>query len=395
MPSLGILGLSSFLADAAAVGAIIGGVGGGIAYAMSHPCDDYVHSDGFWRAVGVGALSGGVAGLVGWAVPAILPAAGFWGAVGVGALSGSLAGGTGQVIVNLFTPNAAWYSGVPEAILVGGVTGGIAGGVGYGIQQWLATARPIGAGVIDCSFSADTLVATQQGEQAIGMLQEGDLVLAYDAALGITGSYTVTAVLVHVDPTIVYVTIDGEQLETTPEHPFFTQEYGWLPAGELAVGMHIRKANGEYGIVQAIEVVQRQQPMYNLTVAGAHTFFVGQQRWLVHNVCNPVRPYEVGTYDELAARSHGDTLQIHHVPQGAPASQVIPGYDYQRAPAIALPNQEHFDLNAANIKGNYSGSARDLMAKGLTDLRQYTGAPNSALQDVLSLARNMYPGVFR
>jgi RHS repeat-associated protein len=122
---------------AAAVGAIIGGVGAGIAYAVTHPCESYLHSDGFWRAVGVGALSGGVAGLVGWAVPALLPAAGFWGTVGVGALSGSLASGTGQVIVNLFTPNAAWYAGVPDALLVGGVTGGIAGGVGYGIRQWL------------------------------------------------------------------------------------------------------------------------------------------------------------------------------------------------------------------------------------------------------------------
>jgi hypothetical protein len=112
-------------------------VGGGIAYAMPHPCENYLQSDGFWRAGGVGTLSGGVAGLVGWAVPALLPAAGFWGTVGVGALSGSLASGTGQIIVNLFTPNAAWYAGVPDALLVGGVTGGIAGGVGYGIRQWV------------------------------------------------------------------------------------------------------------------------------------------------------------------------------------------------------------------------------------------------------------------
>ena len=39
-------------------------------------------------------------------------------------------------------------------------------------------------------------------------------------------------------------------------------------------------------------VVQRSQPMYNLTVAAAHTFFVGDQQWLVHN-CNPTgkRPH--------------------------------------------------------------------------------------------------------
>jgi hypothetical protein len=31
--------------------------------------------------------------------------------------------------------------------------------------------------------------------------------------------------------------------------------------------------------------VQRPQVMYNLTVAVAHTFFVGDGQWLVHNMC--------------------------------------------------------------------------------------------------------------
>jgi len=35
--------------------------------------------------------------------------------------------------------------------------------------------------------------------------------------------------------------------------------------------------------VQAVEVAPVQQPMYNLTVDVAHTFFVGEQQWLVHN----------------------------------------------------------------------------------------------------------------
>lgn len=36
-------------------------------------------------------------------------------------------------------------------------------------------------------------------------------------------------------------------------------------------------------MVQAVEVAPVQQRMYNLTVAEAHTFFVGEQQWLVHN----------------------------------------------------------------------------------------------------------------
>jgi hypothetical protein len=99
------------------------------------------------------------------------------------------------------------------------------------------------------------------------------------------GTYTVTAVLMNIDPTIVFVTINGERIKTTPEHPFFTQENNWVPAGKLWIDAHVRNVDGEYGIVQDLKIVRQQQPMYNLSVEGAHTFYVGKQRWLVHNVC--------------------------------------------------------------------------------------------------------------
>ena len=98
------------------------------------------------------------------------------------------------------------------------------------------------------------------GALAISLVQVGDRVLAYDESQDATGVFTVTAVMAHDDPTFVYVTLDGEQIETTPEHPFYTEERGWVPASDLAVGDHVRKADGNYGVVEAVEVVQRQQP---------------------------------------------------------------------------------------------------------------------------------------
>ncbi|HEY0071090.1 MAG TPA: Hint domain-containing protein [Chloroflexia bacterium] len=70
-----------------------------------------------------------------------------------------------------------------------------------------------------CSFSSDTLVTTEQGDRPIDEIEVGDRVLAYDQATRSTGYYTVTALLVHEGPGIEYLTIDGEQLQTTPEHP--------------------------------------------------------------------------------------------------------------------------------------------------------------------------------
>src|SRR5206468_3165117 len=80
----------------------------------------------------------------------------------------------------------------------------------------------------------------------------GDEVLAYDEASGATGSAALTGVGAHDDALVEYVTIDGERLETTPEHPFYTQERGWVAAGELWAGAHVRRADGGAGVVEAV-----------------------------------------------------------------------------------------------------------------------------------------------
>ena len=56
-------------------------------------------------------------------------------------------------------------------------------------------------------------------------------------------------------------------------------------AGLLWPGAHVREANGQSGVVGAVTFVPHPQTMYNLTVAQAHTFFVGSGQWLVHNTC--------------------------------------------------------------------------------------------------------------
>ena len=112
-----------------------------------------------------------------------------------------------------------------------------------------------------CSFTPDTLVATEGGEKAIGTLAVGDTVRAYNETTGSTGNYTVTAVLVHDDPVIEHLTIAGEQLTTTPEHPFFVQGRGWVAAGELREGDEVRKADSNSGAVEAVRFEAHLQEM--------------------------------------------------------------------------------------------------------------------------------------
>jgi RHS repeat-associated protein len=107
----------------------------------------------------------------------------------------------------------------------------------------------------------------------------------------------------------------------------------------------------------------------------------------------PVKPYDVGPYKDLQARSpSGDGIDLHHVPQGGPARQVIPGYEYANAPTIALPEDEHAPI--PNLKGTYSGTAQELIERDFENLRTFTNAPEDALQALADLIQSMYPGVF-
>jgi len=36
--------------------------------------------------------------------------------------------------------------------------------------------------------------------------------------------------------------VDGDRLTTTPEHPFYTQDRGWVAATDLRLGERVRKA---------------------------------------------------------------------------------------------------------------------------------------------------------
>jgi RHS repeat-associated protein len=108
-----------------------------------------------------------------------------------------------------------------------------------------------------------------------------------------------------------------------------------------------------------------------------------------------VEKYEVGTFDNLTSRSVvGDGLDIHHAPQKQPAGHIIPGYDKATAPSIALPRAEHVAI--PNMKGTQTaGNARQQLALDILNLRKYTNAPNSSLQQLIDLNKKMYPSTFK
>jgi hypothetical protein len=175
-----------------------------------------------------------------------------------------------------------------------------------------------------CSFSADTPVATDLGPVPIGEIKPGALVLAYNENTRTTGYYTVTASFSHIDPVIVSLHIGEDVVHTTPEHPFY---YGgeWFAAGLLKPGDKIVSASGHSDGVKQVFFIRFPQRMVNLTVAVAHTYFVGDGQWLVHNACSRVLRQSLSNDKGVKALDNlGYQWQAHHIiPQAYESHNVV------------------------------------------------------------------------
>ena len=92
----------------------------------------------------------------------------------------------------------------------------------------------------------------------------------------------------------------SEVIHTNQKHPFFTSEHGFLPVGQIKLGMHLLQADGRVGVVTGWKVVPGTKTMYNLEVAKDHTFTVGAGQWVVHNCASgPQTPGEAHVAQNL------------------------------------------------------------------------------------------------
>jgi hypothetical protein len=89
--------------------------------------------------------------------------------------------------------------------------------------------------------------------------------------------------------TLVRIQTDRGAVTTTPEHPFAKLGAGWTPAARLSVGDRIVSRSARRGArVLGLEMLPvAPTPVFNLTVAKTHSYLVGSEGLLVHNVdCN-------------------------------------------------------------------------------------------------------------
>ena len=79
--------------------------------------------------------------------------------------------------------------------------------------------------------------------------------------------------------------MNGEEIVTTVDHPFYVNSRGFVKAGELAIGYELLDVNGNVLLVEKFNVELTEEPVkvYNFEVEDFHTYHVGRLGVLVHN----------------------------------------------------------------------------------------------------------------
>lgn len=153
-------------------------------------------------------------------------------------------------------------------------------------------------------FKEGTLVATEDGLKPIEEIEVGDKVLAYDEETGEQAYKEVVRLFRNETDEWYHITANGEELVCTGGHPFFVKDKGFVSAKDLSVGDILRLSNGALIPVSAISVEKLENPetTYNFEVADFHTYYVGENKVLVHNTCGEPKIKE---YDSKNAALRG------------------------------------------------------------------------------------------
>lgn len=143
-----------------------------------------------------------------------------------------------------------------------------------------------------CFVARTSIAMAHNTFKVIEEICVGDYVLSYNEKDGTVSRQRVIDTFSKEVYQTIGITINGEYIETTYNHPFYSPIYNcWVEAGSLSVGDYILDSNGNYQVVQNACTNNYTNPVtvYNFTVENNHTYFVGESAVLVHNECTTLQ----------------------------------------------------------------------------------------------------------
>ena len=218
----------------------------------------------------------------------------------------------------------------------------------YGDEALIATAAGGGYGAITAyslpghnCFVAGTLVKIDQGHIAIENVSVGTLVWAWDEETGDVALKEVVETYVNETDELVHVFVNGEEIITTPSHPFYSPVKGWTDAVHLRAGDILVLVNGEYVVVEQVqhEILETPITVYNFQVEGYHTYYVADAGILVHNTCrNP--------HGKKGGPAHQNT--IHEISDNLESQGYSVTYEYRVNTPGGVKNTRYIDIYATD-----------------------------------------------
>ena len=247
------------------------------------------------------------------------------------------------------------------------------------------------AGVKPSCFVAGTLVMAVAGMVAIEKIKSGDKVISTYPETMETSPKTVLETYIREVTTLVHLTVNGEEIITTIDHPFYVKNQGFIKAGELIVGDELLDVNGNILLVENFDVELTDKPVkvYNFQVEDFHTYYVGGFRILVHNAGDAYkRPsgYRKGVRDKTweEAKANSPDGIVRDPKTGKPINPNEPwdmghkpGYEFRKHRASAQERgidrkqflDEHND--SSHYRPELPSSNRSHSCEDMTD--QYLG----------------------
>ncbi len=143
-----------------------------------------------------------------------------------------------------------------------------------------------GAGAqLGVCFVEGTLISTDEGQLPIEEIRPGDLVWAWNEETGEVALKPVIETYINECNELIHLSVNGEVITCTPNHPFYVPQKGWTEAVHLRAGDILVLLNGEYVVLEKVqhELLEAPVTVYNFQVEDYHTYYVGESSVRVHN----------------------------------------------------------------------------------------------------------------
>ena len=247
-------------------------------------------------------------------------------------------------------------------------------------------------------FIAGTLVLTTAGLLAIEKINPGDKVISTDPDTLETSEKTVLETYIRKVDMLVHLVINGEEIVTTDNHPFYVQDRGSVEAGRLLVDDKLVSVNGDDLFVEHVKIEELDTliDVHNFQVENSHSYFVGQNNIWVHNAeCG-------GSYKEVSEKNkeynstqsdYTKKQHAHHMPacDAYPDdfSEFMDSYNGKpNGPAISMSQADHKNTASFGRKAGSDQYCAD--QKALLKQGKYQEAFDMDVEDITS----QFPGKY-